>query len=257
MSRAVIARVLDAAILVVTLLYGLLFMLVQVFARDSAETFARIDGIVTVVLVTALAAQLALATDRRRWLAQNWIDVVVVVFVVFPVLRILRVVRYAPLGYAMPLARLAVVMGAGLRAHLRSYGPGHFYNIFVAAVVVVLLSAALVEFVEDGAQEANIKSLGDTVWWAMATVTTVGYGDKYPTTVPGRIIASVLMLLGIALFGVLTASLSSMFLAQSREPEVARLRGELETLRAEIAALRQDLRRSAREPSAGSESGGS
>jgi voltage-gated potassium channel len=84
-------------------------------------------------------------------------------------------------------------------------------------------------------------SLGDAVWWAVTTVTTVGYGDKFPTTVAGRLVAGGLMLLGIALFGILTASLSSFFLTQTQEDEVAQVHGELKRLREEIRELREAL----------------
>jgi voltage-gated potassium channel len=75
------------------------------------------------------------------------------------------------------------------------------------------------------------------VWWAVTTVTTVGYGDKYPTTVAGRVVAAGMMMLGIGLFGVLTASLSSFFLAQDQESELSRLQAEVAGLRHEVATL--------------------
>jgi voltage-gated potassium channel len=65
----------------------------------------------------------------------------------------------------------------------------------------------------------------------------VGYGDKYPTTAAGRVVAAGLMLLGIGLFGVLTASLSSFFLAQDQESELVRLQAEVAGLRQEVSAL--------------------
>ena len=87
----------------------------------------------------------------------------------------------------------------------------------MAGVVIILVGALLVRSVEEGAGEANIRSVADALWWAVTTVTTVGYGDKYPTTGAGRLLAAGLMLLGIGLFGILTASLSSFFVAESRE----------------------------------------
>ena len=124
LNRASVSRVLDAAILVVTLLYGLVFVFVEVFAKDSASVFQRVDLAFSIALVAGLGAQFLLAADKRRWLAQNWVDVIVIVFIVFPILRILRVSRYVLMGYAARLARHAVIMGEGLRAHLRSTGGG-------------------------------------------------------------------------------------------------------------------------------------
>jgi voltage-gated potassium channel len=114
-------------------------------------------------------------------------------------------------------------------------------GILVAGVIVILVGAVLVRSVEEGVTEANIRSVGDALWWAVTTVTTVGYGDKYPTTGAGRLLASGLMLLGIGLFGVLTASLSSLFVAEARQSDVARVEAELAQLRMEVAGLTRRL----------------
>jgi voltage-gated potassium channel len=63
---------------------------------------------------------------------------------------------------------------------------------------------------------ANIKTFGDALWWALSTMTTVGYGDRYPTTGEGRLVAGGLMLAGVALLGVITASLASSRSMRSR-----------------------------------------
>lgn len=70
---------------------------------------------------------------------------------------------------------------------------------------------------ERGSAKANITSYGDAVWWACTTVTTVGYGDLYPTTLEGRLVAVLLMLVGIALIGSVTAAMASWFLARAAE----------------------------------------
>ncbi len=64
--------------------------------------------------------------------------------------------------------------------------------------------------------EANIKTFGDSVWWAFTTVTTVGYGDHYPVTTLGRWIAVMMMLSGIALIGTVTATLATWLIDQIR-----------------------------------------
>lgn len=89
-------------------------------------------------------------------------------------------------------------------------------EIFVSAVHVVSGSVALLVTIgalamldaERGATDANITNIGDALWWGIVTITTVGYGDLYPVTATGRVIATVMMLLGIALVGVVTAGIS-------------------------------------------------
>src|SRR5262249_46229598 len=79
------------------------------------------------------------------------------------------------------------------------------------------------------------------VWWAVVTVTTVGYGDIYPTTVGGRIVAIMLMLAGIGFLAVLTATIASRFVKQERSDETIAITDALARIEAEIAALKARL----------------
>jgi voltage-gated potassium channel len=92
--------------------------------------------------------------------------------------------------------------------------------------------------------EGPIQSFGDSLWWAMATITTVGYGDVYPKTPAGRGVAVVLMLLGISLFSILTARIASFFVApeESDHPheELDAIRARLERIEAHLSELARD-----------------
>lgn len=75
--------------------------------------------------------------------------------------------------------------------------------------MVVFSSIAILQF--ETLPNSNIKTAGDAIWWSYVTITTVGYGDKYPVTPEGRIIAAMLMTVGVGLFGTFTAYISSWF----------------------------------------------
>jgi voltage-gated potassium channel len=75
---------------------------------------------------------------------------------------------------------------------------------------MILFASVTILELED-TPDANIKTAEDAIWWAYATITTVGYGDKYPVTTGGRIIAAMLMTTGVGLFGTFTAYVSSWF----------------------------------------------
>ena len=96
---------------------------------------------------------------------------------------------------------------------------------------------------ERGSEHATITSYGDASWWAISTITTVGYGDRYPVTAQGRLIAAALMLGGIALLGVITASLASWFVERVGEVTSAEKRAQasIEDLASEVRALRAEL----------------
>jgi voltage-gated potassium channel len=112
-------------------------------------------------------------------------------------LRPLRLLRL--LAFARILNRSAI---GGLTGRVSVYVSG-------AALMAVGLGALAVLDVEQEAPGANITTGGDALWWACTTVTTVGYGDHYPVTTSGRIIAVALMLVGIALIGSLTAVIAT------------------------------------------------
>ncbi|MEU5208928.1 ion channel [Streptomyces sp. NPDC020742] len=108
-------------------------------------------------------------------------------------------------------------------------------------VVVLLGGAALVVVAESGARNANITSYPKALWWSFETATTVGYGDFYPVTLWGRIIAVLLMLSAITAFGVITAALATWFVGQA-ERDVARLgRAVGNAAREDAEALRSEL----------------
>lgn len=85
------------------------------------------------------------------------------------------------------------------------------------------------------APESNIRTADDALWWALSTITTVGYGDRYPVTSEGRVVAAFLMCAGVGLFGMFSGFLASWFIS----PQASNDAGEVEALRKEIRSLRE------------------
>ena len=173
--------------------------------------------------------RLALSHDRAAFVRGNLFDLAVVVL---PLLRPLRLLRLVAL-----LSVLNRYAGGSLRGRVAVYVAGS------TSLVLFVASLAVLDAERD-AKGATITTFGDAAWWAMTTVTTVGYGDRYPITAGGRFIAGGLMLAGIALLGIVTASLASWLLDKVREVEEhaqAATRADMLTLTAEVRALRQEL----------------
>jgi Ion channel. len=112
-----------------------------------------------------------------------------------------------------------------------------FAAVAASSLCVMVFSAIAVLNVEDS-PEANIKDTGDAFWWAFVTMTTVGYGDKYPLTTEGRIIACVLMTAGAGLFATLTGLIASMFLqSKATDTDLKQLAHEVRTLAQKIDGI--------------------
>lgn len=185
--------------------------------------------VVWIVFAVDYAARLFLAKRRWHFIRHHLIDLAAVTI---PALRPLRLVA--------ALALIQQQAGEKLRGHVASY-------VALAVVLVVTISGLAVLNVERRAG-GNIQNWPDALWWAMVTITTVGYGDFYPITTEGRLFALGLMLCGIALLGIVTASLSSWLLekvsdtTEKSQAATARDLGALTDmigeLRDEVAALR-------------------
>jgi voltage-gated potassium channel len=175
------------------------------------------------VFAVDYAARVLLAPDRRRYVFRHLHDLAVIVL---PVLRLLRLV--AVVG---ALNRRA---GASLRGRVAVYVAG-------STTLLTVLGALAMLDAERDAPEANITTIGDALWWAVTTITTVGYGDRYPTTTTGRLIAFGLMIAGIALLGVVTATLASWIVERvsaENAAEGAATAAQVDALMAEVCSLR-------------------
>jgi voltage-gated potassium channel len=176
------------------------------------------------------ALTLLRSTNRTRYLLTwGWLDLLSSI----PTLDVARWGRLARIARITRVLRglraTRLLTKAVLRQRRQSTS---FAAAMLAFLLVIGCSTAILHF--EKSEDANIRTADDAVWWAFATITTVGYGDKYPLSTEGRIIAALLMTAGVGLFGAFSAALAAWFLA----PEEEATESELVALRKEIAALR-------------------
>lgn len=159
--------------------------------------------------------RLYLAPDRWRFVRTNKVDLLIVVL---PFLRPLHVVRSARALRILRAARASTFLGRGIGAVGEVFTRHKLHYALTVTGALTVAGALLVYDFETSAPGGNIDSLGDALWWAAATVTTVGFGDHFPTTTGGRAVGIALMVVAISLFGFVAGSLVSYFF-DSREKE--------------------------------------
>ena len=213
------ARAVDVPMLVITLLWlpVLIVPLIVPLHGSMAETFATIDYTVWALFALEYMIKFSLAPRRGYFVKTHLLDLLIVAVPFFRPLRMGRLVRL------LRLSRVAVVMGEALRRGKSIFTHNGFHFVVLTAGVLVFVCAGLVTFAERNAKGANIHDFGQGLWWAIVTVTTVGYGDRYPTTPFGQGVAVLLMLVGIGLIGTLTATVASYFVQEKTNVTEERL----------------------------------
>lgn len=197
----------DPVIALISSFYLVLLLIprVVITSWDSNVTITVLDVVFWTIITADVAWRVRLAVDRRNRLTLL-AALILLLSGPFVFLAIPLDTRY--------LIRLVLISVVSLRAfnsvryffRLRSI----LYIISAVALMVVVFGVVMT-FTERDAPRSNITSLGTGLWWAVVTVSTVGYGDTYPVTDTGRVIATGLMLFGVAMFSILTATLANSF----------------------------------------------
>lgn len=206
---------------------------IQVLARPhgrEAHVLWLVSWLVWGVFILDYLVRLYLAENRWHWFVRHLIDFAIVAL---PLARPLRLLRLLVL-----IEVLQKAVGDAFRGRIVVYT--------ASGVALLIYTASLAVFDRERyLPGASINSFGKALWWSITTVTTVGYGDVYPVTNTGRIIAVMLMIGGISLVGVVTAALASWIIQRVAEEETvvqAANVAHIEELRREIRELSQQLR---------------
>jgi voltage-gated potassium channel len=247
---------------------GLLLLPIDQDTRDLLTVY---DNVICAIFLIDFVFNLAGSRPKREYFfhARGWLDLLgsIPSLPGFPYTAILRLARLGRLARILKLlggkSRKALI--ADLVHNRGSYAT--FFTILAAGSVLVIASVLILQFESAAGDDANIQTGGDALWWGFVTLTTVGYGDRYPVTMLGRITAIAVMFAGVGIIGALASILASVLVPQANEEapdeeEATEGAGEpgaparaatsapltpdavaeeLARLRAEIAALRASL----------------
>ena len=212
-----------------------------VFESFYPSMFAVLNWAISGAFAVELGVRLVLhGPGRRRYAVSKWYDFAIVALTLIPVLMPLRALRSVRVLKVLKILRLMAFAERGWHTAKRIWAGTSGRYVLVTAVVLIAASAVGVWFFEDGGG-GGIDSWGDTIWWAIVTMTTVGYGDISPTTGGGKAVAIVLMLAGITVFGVITANLAAWFTRSKEEADKDDLARQVKELTAAVERLTEQI----------------
>lgn len=219
--------------LVAALLVIPVIVIEQSSAGDAWKGIASVTNwVIWIAFAVEMVVMLAVVRDRWAWVRSHLLEVTVVILTppflpssfqalralrLLRLVRLLRVARYARRAFSLEGVRYAAIL-AGLTA----IGGGYFYS--------------LAESAQDPAP-----SVWDGTWWAVSTMTTVGYGDEFPVTDVGRVLAMALMLVGIGFIAILTGAIAERFLAAQIEETQEEIRDEVEQAEGDVLAELREI----------------
>lgn len=179
---------------------------------ETSQIVDTADFVICAFFFLDFLVSLRRAGNRARYLyTWGWLDLLASIPAVdaLRAARLARIVRILRVLRVVKASRLIAIAFA-----TRRRGSALWAAVLISIVVVFGASIAILELER---RTGNITNAEDAVWWAITTITTVGYGDRYPVTTEGRLVAVALMIVGVGLFGTLSGAAASWFMQPGTE----------------------------------------
>lgn len=224
----------EAAIELPMILLAVTFAGLLIADQVRSDSHPVIDfgfAAIWVLFVVEVGVLFVLAPRKRTMLREHWLDVFIAAA---PFLRPLRIARL------LPLLQVGGTVGRSLRGVQRITANQGVQTYGAMSLVITASSGLLVWLFERNNPDALIDSPADGLWWAVVTVTTVGYGDFYPLGIGGRSVALALMLIGIGLVGIVTANIAAVIVTDDQDEELSEIKAQLDRIEATLARMSPD-----------------
>ena len=209
-STLMVRKIWDTVLMLLALLFLFAFSY-PAFVLDVSEgmqaTLEIIQWISWFAFAIDLLVNILNANDKMMYLRKHPLEFLAVFL---PFLRPLRLLRLLSFG-SLVFSKVSIGRSVGIS-----------FKVVLTCFFLAYVAAIQITIAERPLENSNIKSFGDGFWWSMTTVANAGYGDRFPVSTEGRFIAFCLMMLGISLFGVLTATVAAWFVRISQTDDKAK-----------------------------------
>lgn len=170
--------------------------------HESRQILIGLDFVICSIFLFQLGIDLIRSTNKWAFLKRHWIDIVASI-------PLIEVLRYARILHVFRVIRLIRTRGDVTHQLKTNRKETTLASILLLMISLLTIGASLVFFFEVKDPNANIHTGGDALWWALVTISTVGYGDHYPVTTAGKVLASLIILCGVGIFGMISGLITS------------------------------------------------
>lgn len=170
--------------------------------------FIGLDFIICSIFILQLTIDLIRSDDRKRYLKHHWIDFIASI----PMIEPLR------FGRLFHILRVILVIRSGrtvLKQLLANKRETTLASIILLLVILLTVGSGMMLAIEGQNPDSNIQTASDALWWAFVTISTVGYGDHYPITLEGKLLASGIIICGVGIFGMISGLITSLIASPS------------------------------------------
>ncbi|NJP05719.1 MAG: potassium channel family protein [Chloroflexaceae bacterium] len=226
-------------ILVLSLLSLIMMFLLLLLPNEglSWEILNRVDNVICLIFLVDFTQKMYHAPNKAAYFLHQggWLDLLSSI----PFMSFLRILRLSRI--LRVLRDIRRLRSSDITRQLRERrAESSLLGMLLAFLLLLSVGSRLILVFEQSHPDATIQTAEEALWWTFVTMTTVGYGDFYPVTTSGRVLAVLVMTFGVGLFGVVTSYIAAAFLKQpaNNPHELASLRAELASLRALLDAQR-------------------
>ncbi len=193
--------------------------------EQDLKVYAIIDDVILIIFAIDYFTRLFLAKDKLKFFKSNIIELIAIIpfNAIFQALRITRLVRLLRLLKVLRLVSFLAILYKKMNVFFKT---NNFHYILLITISTIIIGAVGISFAEN-------MSYDNALWWAFVTTTTVGYGDISPATAEGRVIAVILMVIGIGFLGMLTGTISTFFI-RKREGKTKLRTNVIDTIKSKL-----------------------